>query len=78
MKKNCFFCIHKKEPSFKDVENLLRFLTPRRKIMPKDQTNFCAKHQRLFAAEVKRARFLGLIPYTLLQTYKIREIESDE
>ena len=33
------------------------------KILPRRFTGTCAKHQRCVAKEVKRARFMGFIPY---------------
>ena len=78
MKKKCFFCQHNISPSYKDINNLQKFLTPRKKIISSDETMLCAKHQRGYAKEIKRARYLGLLPYTLLQTYKIRGVEIND
>ena len=33
------------------------------KILPRRATGACAKHQRHIAGEVKRARFMALIPF---------------
>lgn len=60
----CFFCQHSVEPSFKDIPNLQKFLTPRKKIVARDKTMLCAKHQRALAEQIKRARYLALLPYT--------------
>ncbi len=59
----CFFCHKKLAPSFKNVTNLERFLSMRKKIVRRDKTNLCARHQRKLAREIKYARFLALIPY---------------
>ena len=49
---------------YKDVELLKCFLTETGKIMPSRITGTKANFQRKLAAEVKRARFLALLPYT--------------
>ncbi len=62
-KKTCPFCEGGKEPSYKNYEELRRFLSERGKIIGRRQTGVCAKHQRLLAREIKRARQLALLPY---------------
>ncbi len=65
-KKVCRFCGDKiKEVDYKDVKRLRGYLTERGKIVPARVTGTCAKHQRQLAQAVKRARFLGLLPYTI-------------
>lgn len=64
----CFFCEHKTNPSFKDLENLEKFLTVRKKISSTERSGVCAKHQRKLTKEIKYARFLALIPYTSYQS----------
>jgi len=64
---SCFFCKYDTEPDYKDVENLEKFLTPRKKILSRERSNVCAKHQRSLSKQVKYARFLALIPYTSYQ-----------
>lgn len=59
----CSFCEDKIEPSYKNVDALKRKLTERGKILPRRVTGVCAKHQRKFAAEVKRARHIALLPF---------------
>lgn len=63
----CFFCQNKLEPSYKEIKNLERFLSSRKKILRRDKTNLCAKHQRKLTKEIKYARFLGLLPYVSYQ-----------
>jgi small subunit ribosomal protein S18 len=48
---------------YKDAEILKRFLAPSGKIMPRGKTGLSAKHQRQMTEAVKRARFLGLLPF---------------
>jgi small subunit ribosomal protein S18 len=63
----CFFCKYNSTPDYKDVENIEKFLTPRKKIVSSDKTNVCAKHQRKLTKHIKYARYLALIPYTSYQ-----------
>ena len=50
---------------YKDVRLLQRFISERGKIVPSQITAVCAKKQRELAKAIKRARFLGLLPYVL-------------
>ena len=50
---------------YKDVKLLLRFISERGKIVPSRITAVSAKKQRELAQAIKRARFLGLLPYVL-------------
>ncbi|PIQ72060.1 30S ribosomal protein S18 [Candidatus Roizmanbacteria bacterium CG_4_10_14_0_2_um_filter_36_35] len=63
----CFFCQYKTEPSFKDTDNLDKFLSARKKIIGRERSGLCAKHQRSFTKEIKYARYLGLIAYVSYQ-----------
>jgi small subunit ribosomal protein S18 len=49
---------------YKDVENLRRLLSPNGKIYARKRVQSSAKEQRMIAQAIKRARFLGLLPYT--------------
>lgn len=53
-----------------DIENLEKFLSPRRKILGREKSNVCAKHQRDLTKQVKYARFLALIPFVSYQGQK--------
>jgi small subunit ribosomal protein S18 len=64
---NCFFCKYNTTPDYKDVENLEKFLSPRKKMVSREKSNVCAKHQRSLSKHIKYARFLALIPYTSYQ-----------
>jgi len=64
-KKSCYFCDRGKEPSYKDYEELARFISERGKIIGRRQTGVCFKHQRILAREIKRARQLALLPYLI-------------
>jgi len=62
---SCYFCQHNvKEINFKNTETLSRFLSGLGKIRAKKRTGVCASHQRKLARAIKRARYLGLLPYT--------------
>jgi small subunit ribosomal protein S18 len=50
--------------SYKQFSALERYVTDRGKIRPRRQTGNCAKHQRILAREIKRARFMALLPFT--------------
>jgi small subunit ribosomal protein S18 len=61
----CFFCSQNlKEVDYKDVELLKRFISSQAKIIDPKHTGTCAKHQRKLAQAIKRARYLGLLPFT--------------
>lgn len=63
----CFFCKYSTEPDYKDVENLEKFITPRKRILSREKSGVCAKHQRALSKQIKHARYLALIPYTSYQ-----------
>jgi small subunit ribosomal protein S18 len=48
---------------YKNADMLERFLNDQGKILPRRVTGTSAKHQRQLAKAVKRARFIGLLPY---------------
>jgi small subunit ribosomal protein S18 len=50
---------------YKDIRLLQRFISERGKIVPSRITAVSAKKQRELAKAIKRARFLGLLPYVL-------------
>lgn len=60
----CPFCSKDKEPDYKDYKGLSRYLTDRARILGKERTGVCSKHQRHLSVAIKRARHLGLLPYS--------------
>ncbi len=63
-KKVCRFCKDKVDTlDYKDLNVLQSFTTDRGKIVPSRITGTCAKHQRMLATAVKRARYMALVPY---------------
>lgn len=63
MKQDYFSANNIKYIDYKDVEILKKFLNPNAKIMGKRKTGVTAKNQRKLATAIKRARFMGLLPY---------------
>jgi len=61
--RNCPFCKTDTSPDYKDFESLTKYVSDRAKILGKDRTGICAKHQRRLSVAIKRARHLGLLPY---------------
>jgi len=49
---------------YKDAEKLRRMLSPNGKIHGRKRLSTTAHEQRMVAQAIKRARFLGLLPYT--------------
>ncbi len=62
-KKVCLFCQEKSEIDYKDVAKLRKFIAEGGKILPRRMTGTCAKHQRLLAIAIKRARVAALLPF---------------
>ena len=50
---------------YKDVRLLQRYISERGKIVPSRITAVSQKKQRELAQAIKRARFLGLLPYMI-------------
>lgn len=64
-KKVCYFCAnHIDYIDYKDVELLKRYISEKGKILPRRVTGNCAKHQRTLTVAIKRARIMGLLPFT--------------
>ena len=64
-KKVCMFCAHKALViDYKDADKLKKFVSEKGKILPRRVTGLCAKHQRKVTTDIKRARHIGLLPYT--------------
>ena len=64
-KRFCRLCQEKiTHVDYKDIKRLERFITDRGKIVSRRSSGNCARHQRMIARAVKRARFIALLPYT--------------
>jgi small subunit ribosomal protein S18 len=63
-RKVCSFCSEKVENiDYKDAVKLRQYVSERGKIDPRRKSGTCAKHQRMLAVAIKRARHLALLPY---------------
>jgi len=63
-KKFCRFCIEKASMvDYKDTKRLESFIKERGKIISRRISGNCAKHQRVVAEAINKARFLSLLPY---------------
>ena len=63
-KKACYFTLNKEAIiDYKNVNLLRKFVSSFGKIVASKRSGVCAKHQRELAQEIKRARFMGLLPY---------------
>jgi small subunit ribosomal protein S18 len=49
---------------WKDADNLRRMMSPNGKIYGRKRLNTSAREQAMIAQAIKRARFMGLLPYT--------------
>jgi small subunit ribosomal protein S18 len=78
MSSDSFFESRKKRPSskrcpfmaagwkiidYKDIDTIKRFITDRGKILPRRITGVSAHFQRQLNIAVKRARYIGLLPF---------------
>ena len=64
MTKQCFFSQNNiKQVDYKDTELLKKFLNPHSRVITRKKTGVSAKSQRQLDLAVKRARFMGLLPF---------------
>ncbi len=62
-KKVCQMCAGK-DVDYKNVEVLKKYISNEKgKILPRRITGACPKHQRHIANEIKKGRFMALIPF---------------
>ncbi len=74
-RKVCSFCAGEIGAiNYKDPEKLRGYISDRGKIAPRRRTGTCAKHQRILARAIKRARHLALIPYVPAHMRQVRSI----
>ncbi len=61
----CAFCLEKTNHiDYKDVGLLRRYVSEQGKIRSRRKGGTCARHQRMLAVAIKRARHVALLPYT--------------
>src|SRR5690606_29302953 len=64
-RKVCQFCVDGiQHVDYKDLARLRRHIGERGKIEPRRKLGTCAKHQRSVTVAIKRARYIGLLPFT--------------
>ncbi len=74
-RKVCSFCVSKVEViDYKDPEKLYGFVSDRGKIAPRRRTGTCARHQRILARAIKRARHLALLPYVAAHMRRVGSV----
>jgi len=61
---NCPFNHDASRIDYKDVSTLKKYITTRGRIMSTDKTGVSARCQRKLTLSIKRARYIGLIPFT--------------
>lgn len=62
-KKICQMCTGK-DVDYKNVEIIKKYISAdRAKILPRRVTGACSKHQRHIENEIKKARFMALVPF---------------
>lgn len=59
----CLFCETKTVPSYKEYQTLSKFLSDRGRILTRERSGICAKHQRSMSGEIQKARILALLPF---------------
>jgi small subunit ribosomal protein S18 len=63
-KETCYFTKNKiKHVDYKSVELLKRFVGPHGNILSRKRSGLTAKYQRQVETAIKRARFMGLMPF---------------
>ena len=64
MNKQCYFSENNiRHIDYKDTEILKKFLNPHARMISRKKSGVSAKSQRQLTVAVKRARFMGLLPY---------------
>jgi len=64
-KRVCKLCSEKASTlDYKKTDVLVKFVSNKGKILPRRLSGSCAKHQRVVAGAIKRARSVGFMPYS--------------
>lgn len=64
MKKQCYFSQNNiRHIDYKDTEILKKFLNPHGRMISRKKTGVSSRSQRQLSVAVKRARFMGLLPF---------------
>lgn len=65
MKNDYFNTNNIKFIDYKDIDTLKKFINPNGRILGRKRTGLAAKNQRQLAEAIKRARFMGLLPFIM-------------
>ncbi|MSQ08644.1 MAG: 30S ribosomal protein S18 [Dehalococcoidia bacterium] len=64
-RKACTFCVeHIDTVDYKSVNRLRRFMSDRARMESGKRTGTCARHQRMVRTAIKRARIMGMLPFS--------------
>ncbi len=63
-KSNILAALKSEYVDYKNIKLLRRFMSVFDRILPSRVTGNTPKHQRMVAEAIKRARYMGLLPYT--------------
>jgi small subunit ribosomal protein S18 len=63
MKQDFFSSNNIKHIDYKDTDVLKKYVNPNGRIVGRKRSGLTAKNQRKLALAIKRARFMGLLPY---------------
>ncbi|MBI4836330.1 MAG: 30S ribosomal protein S18 [Candidatus Abawacabacteria bacterium] len=78
-KKRCYFTAqHATYIDYKNIRILSRYITMFARIMPRRYTGVHVKYQGMLAQAIKRARLLGLLPYTMQHRQYPKHVETQE
>ena len=64
-RKSCPFSGSKSKIDYKDIKTLTKFISERGKIIPSRISAVSEKKQRELSKAIKRARYIGLMPYVV-------------
>ena len=64
-RKSCPFSGSKSKIDYKDIKTLSKYVSERGKIIPSRISAVSAKKQRELSKAIKRARYIGLMPYVV-------------
>ncbi|MCL0099794.1 30S ribosomal protein S18 [Dehalococcoidia bacterium] len=64
-RKVCGFCVdHITHIDYKNLNVIRRFVSEQSKIESRRKSGVCSKHQRSLSTAIKRARHLGMVPFS--------------
>lgn len=72
--RRCMFCVKQtKHVDYKNLKLVSKYLSTFARILPRRYTGTCVHHQKMLANAIKRARLMGLLPYTIHHKQYARE-----